>query len=445
MPLPFPPDSQMFEGEQRIEQLVEYWHTPFSPIRNDQASGGIRFTLKEPVTTTAAWNAYVNTVRATSAYTATQGAFTSTPGARNVVLNGRLANLVQYWAGGAPGHHGASVSKRLAYRFEGWLRAGSGRDWFDPSTSFTATIGVAGHGHVKVYHNSDLIINTDVSELQWLESEGGGPMLSAARTFTTGDKLDIYYIQNDEPWGGYVFKMIPGTVPDSQRARLLAMREGAVIGCGLIDDHLGAGAMDVTKRTLTYATDLEVQVVRGQAERASFRVPLVNPAQWDGIGWQWVRDLGEENGHLQLNDFVDDGFGGVTPLVVDVLPGRLVRLKGGFREWQGGSEIYPMFTGVIDDFEGQSSGIATVRCVSLGQPLAEQYVKNYPDKISYMTYGYQRLRGTSEPVYDTTAYDNWPLEYVIRDLLTRTHIDESRTRAPLLVPQPDGTAVAVEM
>jgi hypothetical protein len=117
-----------------------------------------------------------------------------------------------------------------------------------------------------------------------------------------------------------------------------------------------------------------------------------------------------------------------------------VRVKTGFVQESGTVEWYTAFTGWIDDFEDRDGGI-TIRCLSVEQRLVEQFVKNLPDRISYMSFGYNRLRGTTEPVYDVPAYDAWPLEYMARDMLIRNGVDESRLAAPVLVPQANGTSV----
>ena len=449
MPLAFPPDTQMFARDQIIKPVIEFWNTPFTALRNDIASGGIRFTMREPRGSAASWTSYVNSV-VTSGTSLTDEAFEGGTDVRTVVSNGRTANLIGYWAGGAPGYHGASVQRSVAYRFEGWVRSASARDWFSASTSFTATVACAGYGSFKVVRTasgggSTTILNVHITERGYLQTTGGGPFLSQPFTITTGDKFDFYYLQDQTPWGGFVFKLLPGAVADSQRARQLAMREGSIIGAGLVDDSGGVGAIQCPKQTLTLISDVQVTQTVNQTPQATFRVPLANTQTWDGVGWTWQHELGDDAGHLRLNDFVDNGVGGVTPVQIDVRRQRLVRIKGGFKRWDGLDEVYPLFTGFIDDFSDASSGVVTVRCLGVAQKLADQFVRNYPDKISYMTYGYQKLSGTSEPVYDTTAYDNWPMEYVLRDLLTRAGIDEGRTRAPLLVPLPDGSSASVVM
>ena len=110
----------------------------------------------------------------------------------------------------------------------------------------------------------------------------------------------------------------------------------------------------------------------------------------------------------------------------------------------GVPDLKKVFTGFTDDFEVRN-GVATITCLGFEQRLADQYVKNYPDRISYMTFGYKEMSGTQEPVYNITAYDNWPIEQVFRDLMMRAGIDASRCWAPVKVRQADGSTLTVVM
>jgi hypothetical protein len=462
MPQAFPPDSQMFAHDQRLDWAVEFWDTPFTPLRNDIASAGIPFTLKEPRTSDGAWDVLpaIRDAAASGVEAAWDGAAADT-----VLTGGRLANLVGYWAGGAPGYHGAAYTKRVAYRFECYFRPTTSRDWFDPSATVTLALAAAGNGYIRVIKNG----TTDVypggvmlTEPGFLSKDTGGLTWSTLFTLATDDKLDIYYVQDPErragkEWGGFVFKAIPanvlpgGAVPVKVRERNLLARELPIIGCGLMDDGASLAVIN-TKQTLQHILGVEVTYGLGQTAVASFRVPLVNASVTDGVGWEWVREGDDHAGFLRLRGFLDAGAGEVVPISgngtdpwLDIKRQRLIRIKTGFRKWDEDPELYTTFTGFIDDFSGASTGEVTVSCTGLEQRLSDQFVKNYPDKISYMTYGYQRLRGTLEPVYDIPAYDNWEMEFALRDLMTRSGIDESRTRAPLRVPQADGTDIAVVM
>lgn len=440
----FAPDSPMFDKDQRPAFAVEFWDTVFTPLVNEVASGGIQMTLREPRHSDGAFSMLADLSGAAASGAA--AAFNAAA-ATTVVDAGRTPNLIGYWAAGAPGYHGAAYAGRVAYRFEGWVRAASARDWFSASTTFTATVACVGNGYFRVVKNGTTdLINASMTEKSYLQDSG--PLFSAAAvSLTVGDKLDFYYVEDGTSWGGFAFKLIPGDVTAATTAtKLAALRDAPVVGCGLLDDNGAASPTSCPKRTLRLVRPpVEVNRTTGQTARASFEVPLANTQVWDGVGWEWVRSTGDQAGILRLHDFQDDGAGGVTPVTFDVKRQRLIRIRAGFVLPNATIALDDLFTGFVDDFENASSGTVTVRCLGIEQRLADQYVKNYPDKISYMAYGYKKVSGTSEPVYGIAAYDNWPLEYVVRDLMIRAGVDESRTRAPLRIPLSDGSYGAVVM
>jgi len=295
---------------------------------------------------------------------------------------------------------------------------------------------LAGNGHFRIIKNDTTdIFNGLVQEEDFTDSSKGATW-TASFSLTAGDTLDIYYVQDDLGWGGFVVQAFEGTIPaitDPPLARADAAREAPVVGCGLMDD----GALP-TKQTLDDIHELEVKAGVGETRQASFQVALINPnTANDGVGWEYVRSGGDTTGFLRL--LVNGGTD------IDVRRQRLVRIQMGFREYDGTNELFTVFTGMIDDIEEPKNGLVTVSCLGLEQRLVDQFIKNYPDKLSYMSYHYNNLTGTTTPVYDIQAYDNWPIEFALRDLLVRAGIDESRTRATLTVPQADGTTVDVLM
>lgn len=470
---PFVPDTQMFQKDQRPAFVAEFWDTPFTPLRNDIASGGIKFTLREP---TADGVFDVLATMQGSAAAGCASAFTASI-AHDVLVDGRTDNLIDYWAGGAPGKHGASVAGRVAYRFRCTLRSGTARDWFALTSPVTFAIACGGAGYFRVVHTPvssgtpiDLLFTDPqaktlpgviIAEAMFLSVSDGGLRFTSPTAFATGDQLDLYYVQDRASkvgyeFGGYLFKAVhalsipTGTAGLKTRAALAL--EAPVIGCGLMDDGL-SGTTALSKKTLTrIASDVEIVRRRGEIAQASFVVPLVNTSVTDGIGWEWVRSGGNQAGFLRLRDFVDNGAGGVTAISgngvdpwLDVKRGRLIRIRVGFQKWDLSMDLTNSLTGFINDFEGASDGRVRVTVLGLSQRMADQHVKNFPDKMSYQCYSYMRRSGTVEPVYDIHAYDNWPLELALRDMVVRSGIDESRTRAPILAPQPDGTTTAVDM
>jgi hypothetical protein len=419
---------------------VEYWDTPFTPLTHglaphDVASQGLIMDVREPLATTAVGE-WVNTLSGVSG-SALRTTFAGLEG-RTLVDDGRTPNLVGYWSGGAPGMHGASVNRRVGYYFQGVFRSASARGWFSSATSPTLWFAVAGQGYVRMVKNGSDIFEGQLDERTYLAQ---GVSVTAASTWTDGDVLELVYVQDEDPWGGFVVKAGLGAAPrtapltpSAQREQRDQIQQAVVVGAGLFD----TGTAPTYVVVPMFQDDVQIKVSKGQAAQAAIRLPLINTNRTDGIGWEWSR-TNDATGHLighPTGDPADD---------VTLYRQRLIRVSGGFVLPNGTIERYPLFTGFTDDFSDASTGQVTVSCAGFSQRLGDQVVKNYPDRISYMMNAYRKLAGTAEPVYNVTAFDNWPLELVLRDLFVRAGIDESRMAAPLTVPQADGTTVPVVM
>lgn len=433
------PTTEIFNPNQRPTYKVEYWDTPYTPLTkdgspNDIASAGIPFYMREPMNDVDRTFEVATAVQAASAANV-RTAFNNTSNSDIVVDSGRVANLVGYWAGGAPGYYGASVNRRVAMHWKLTFRSVAARSWFSSASSPTVHFAFGANGYVRIVKNlttnlwGGTVNDGMVSEKQYLID---GLNLTASTTLSAGDTIDIFYVQDLEDWGGFVFKCVLGAATGTTKQQQETAREAPVIDCALFDD-----GTTVPYHLLTMHNNLSVIERPGQAKQASFRVPLINTQYNDGIGWEWIRDE-DPTGYLRHHS-------GVTADDFDVRRQRLVRITGQFIRPNGTFESYPLFTGFIDDFDGQSDGSVAITCRGFEQRLADQAVKNYPDRISYHIFAFKKLTGATEPVYNVTAYDNWPFEFAIRDLMLRAGIDESRTRAALYVPQADGTSVPVVM
>lgn len=409
----------VYSTEQQPIYKIEYWNTPFSTLYNNVASNGLRMdvynvvdgqgaTFESMTLNDTTWNAMMTNV---------------------ALANGRVANTIGYWAGGAPGQHGASRVRQVAYRIRGTVRTAADRAWYNASASFTMKFAVAGSGRMRITVNGTDVLPVGSRKLSEQDFLTRGPTYSSAVSLANGDDVVIYYVQDLESWGGFVVKPV---IPEADGTYLLSTyQESPVLGSGLLS-YLTAPALQELGEILS----VDVEIVPNQARRASFRVPLITTDTYDGVGWEWQR-TNDVTGFLRLRRILQAD--------VDVRRQRLVRISMGYKSLSSGvSDFTPVFTGYIDDFAVRD-GIATVTCLGFEQRLADQYVKNYPDRISYMSYGYMRLGGTLEPVYNITAYDNWPIEYAFRDLVTRAGIDEARMRAPVKVRQASGVPVAVSM
>lgn len=437
------PKSKQFEQDQQRLFTVEYWDTPFTPLENGEASGGIQFDLMNPKAD-GTWElpAYI---RAATADTDISTAFTSTTYGQAGMLDGRLPNVVGYWAGGAPAEHGGNTNGAVAYHFYGRLRSTAGREWFDSNITPTWHLAVAGQGYVRIDKHVTVaevttvttVFNGEITESDYLLH--GFKFSSTINNMAEDDELHIYYVQGPtDPWGGLVVKAINGAAPSTRLAGQSVAATAPVLGCGLIDDGL---VCNVPAKVFEAVGQIEVSRKNRTAAQAQFTLPLINPSDFDGVGWEYIKTGADDPGALNM------WTGAQTPDFV-VKRQRLVRIKMGFVAPESESpEMYTVFTGMVDDISDIPNGAAQVRCLGFEQRMLEQFDKNYPDKISYMSRGYRTqngaVTGTAEPTYDIPALDNWPLEYAVAELLVRKGVDASRLIKPLTVPREDGTTVEV--
>ena len=434
-----PATTSLFQPDQVLDFAVDFWDTPMTVLEGDVASDGIPTDIRQP---TAA-NVFTLKSQLQSA-TAVQCAsrfsdatFSSsiigTDGSTGVPT-GRLPNLINYWAGGAPGQHGANFAKQIAYHFSCYMRPVLGREWWSATASPTFCLAYAGSGYVRVTKTvggvttdvtykdttgSSVALNRNITEGDFLQN---GLLISDAITLAPGERLDIYYVQSMDDWGGYVFKPVLGATPTT------AQVNAAPIACaGIFDD-----GVQPIKRTFNAMKDVSITRALNAAADASINLVLANTSQTDKVGWEFVRTADPNDpGILRYND----GF-----TTYDVNRSRLVRVRAGFL-----GELYTVFVGHIDDFADVSSGVIAVKCKAFEQRMADQFVKNYPDKLSYMAVGYKNIKGLSDPVYEIDAFDNWPLEYVLKELARRAGIDESVSSQTQAVTLTDGTTSTVTM
>lgn len=421
-----PLESWLLSGEQQTAATVCYWDTPFTPLEGDVASAGLKLEVREPLPT-ANWRQYLAAFRAAATPAALQAAFQDTTASYATVGDGRVANVLEYWGGGAPAWYGVTQRQRMGLHWTGVFRGVSGRSWFSANAAETLTLALAGNGYVRVVRTSgavatEVLLNgsagVQLSETDYLTD---GYVVSEPITLAAGDTLDIYYVQNGELWGGLVVKAALGSAPTEAE-----LRDAPVLGCGLFDS-----GVQPTKQTLGAWAEIEVNHELNGAATATINLPLINPKAHDGFGYEWRRGSdGDDPGVLVYWD------GGVEQFTMR--RGALIQVDGGLVD-----EQYRLFTGFIDDFESPSDGRTVIRCVGFEYRALKASVKNEPDEISYMTWGYRKQRGTTEPVFGVPAYDNWQLEHAVQDVLVRAGIDSSRFAAPLLATRADGSSVPV--
>jgi hypothetical protein len=492
--------TQHFAPDQRFSWQVEYWDTPFAALENDVASAGLIMDIREP-SASGNWNAFKSALKAVGTNTSALTAFQDATNSTATVTSGRVPVLADYWAGGAAGWYGVSTTGRVAYRFRCHLRAASARSWWSSAANPWFFVAVAGQGYVRIEKHvgatTTVVFADNVSEAEFLKR--GFKFSADVTDMGAGDYLDIYYVQDAaDPWGGYVFKICDGPQAAVDSVNQTAAQQAFVLNCGAFDDTAPPARV-----VLKNVSDVEIVRAVGQAPTASFSVPLVNTQVQDGFGWEWYRPVASSNGQLRLWDggaatstilkrkrlarvkqayvlaegtatgtqtsttfqdltqnFTD---GALTGMVVEIVSGTGV---GQYRTIASNTtttltvpawtvtpdatsryvlkEEYTVFTGFIHDYADPERGQSRVECAGLESRLLEQFDKNYPDKVSYMSWGYRKIAETTDPVYDTTCYDNWPLEFAVADLLLRAGIAPSRIRQPLTVGKDDGSTSTVQ-
>jgi hypothetical protein len=416
--------ADAFTADQQFDWRVDLWDTPFPAIANDVASSGLPFWVRQ-VRTDGVFTLR-SAVQAASAATL-KTVFTDDANSLGVITDGRMPAAKLYWAGGAPGFHGVSTAGRVGYFIEAVVRPAAERSWFSVLTAITNfQFALGGSGYCRIVTRTGGVaterFNGQLRESDFLLN---GLQTSTAFTLQTGDIIQIAYVQDvDDPWGGFVVKAVTN-LPTTAAARATALREAPVLTHGLADSGTAT-----TRQQLALIESVEMQTQLGSVPRATIRVPLVTNAVTDGFGWVWEPDTPSQLSTLTCRLPTGD---------VTVQRGRTLQVRGGYAS-QVGSTLPVLFTGIIDDFDAQQ-GSATITVVGVEQRAIDQFVKNFPDKISYMAAQFRQTSGTSEPVFDTPAYDAWPIETAVLDLLGRAGLDESLFRQALEVPNATGALV----
>jgi hypothetical protein len=422
-----PTGSLLLDAEQQTAFRIQYWDSAFTPLSGDLASDGIALSVRQPLLVKT-WSAYAAALKVAPAALTGAGslgeAFADDAVSVATVASGRVPNVLESWSAGAPAWYGVTQRARLAIRWSMQLRPPSARSWFSSLDTPPFSLAVAGSGWIRILKTvngvtSEVLVGGaagyNLTETGYLTD--GLVFTEVIDGLSSGDALDIFYVQNAEQWGGLVVKAVAGTEQTQDAARA-----AGVLGCGLFD----AGSPPESSEW-PHAESVTVTHGIGEASQAEIRLPLVNPAIHDGFGYEW-------QAATNTVALWDNG-----QVVATYKRGRLVRVSGGLLDDQR-----VLFTGTIADFDPSADGRLVVKCVGFEQRALRTIIKNEPDFVSYMTFGYKRLKGTLEPIYGISAYDNWAIEYAIADVLYRAGIDAGRLAAPLTALGPDGSDVEVE-
>lgn len=413
MALPLQSNTQIFSADQTINFRAQYFDTANTAIRLGPAhptpdqytafGSGVAFAMFDLLDKTFA---PVDRASLESALTNPSTKTRPTLGYDRLgnYRTGVVPNVYMYWGSGAPA--GGSRAKSVLLKFSGTVQA-----------SGTVTLVLAGQGTVQVYANKantpilagkirapePLVTLTGVTPAR-ITGEWGYQFITT--TFTKGDIVEIYYWHNGEPWGGICAKAFPGTIDTSSDAFLANVRSAAVIGASFMAKE----SAPIPAMTIPYIAETQIKTTAGAVTEMQMKVALTTKNEGNGFFLDTIRDE---------NRLVDNANTGNA-----IKKGRIVHFEGGFLRPDGTDELYPRFTGYIEDILPDSTnGVATIVCKSFEGLLAGPFDENNPDFLSYHANGYILRQRVDEPVYGITAFDYWPVEVAVRDLMYRAGID----------------------
>ncbi len=297
---------------------------------------------------------------------------------------GREALVHDFWEAGAP--PGVTTAGAAVIHWQGDVA--SGITWLSDSEDFF--LSFAGNGHILVEKDGTQILDSELEPDAIVTT----PLINSGSVSPT---IDIYYWQANKSWGGVVGKFVPKisdthiTVTDQQH------REAPVISASLLPKSTAS------RTVLAQVKDVNLSA-RSPTDFTEAVFTLNLKDSLSNIGWQLLSS--------PRRLLYDDGAS-----VITLKRGQLIEVRAGFK-----NELYDRFRGFIHEF-AESNGTITVTCRSMEAKMSFTQVENYPDRLSYGTFGYFNRTGTSEPIFNINAYDFWPLEYAIQDLCYKARLD----------------------
>ncbi len=435
--LSFNADStELFQADQRISFEVQTYDTPFLGLSGDEPNsnlltsptmvptGGLTLDVWDGAGVN--WEAVANSVQGSASITV--AAATLSASARIAIAAGRTPTACQYWAGGSQAYWNVQTPGAMAVRLRGTIRSQTGRRWAADSASFPLTLGIAGCGWVRISVTgaNSYTRTVELSERGWVV-DGYNVMPTA--TVAAGDVVDILYMQRrTDAWGGFVVKACCETVSASTVQAQLAA--APVFDASLADDDRAATGQLPAQRARGVQS-VSVTSRRKEPTTCQISLPLTTLDTFDGTGWVWERPTTDSLPQVTYYE------GGVE--LATLKTARIVQV------WQIlGNERWPIFTGYIDAVPTtDGSGEVQVQCSAIQVRVAQQYDRNLPDPVSYMMAGFRQTTPVDEPVYAIGAYDAWPLEKAIEDILVRAGATAMTFRQPLPIANVDGTTTTV--
>jgi hypothetical protein len=366
--------TKTFSGNQEVTWEVTVYETP-----NTIASKGI---IYRPASMKSTFGDSIDFSTATLAAMNTHFDNNTTPGlvdSNGDEVYGRIPVIYDYW--GAQSPLGVYSPGLVALRFKGYVK-----------TSGNYGFGVFGNGGVKIFHESSSVLySANITETSPAYTTSLG-------SYTAGDQIDIFYWGKNLDWGGLAIRVFSDSnVADSEDIDWDLMREQDVLSASWMDS-------DESVNSFTLEEALEVEIAHNEGQLSTCSIPVVLGGDSDIMGWQFD----QTNKYLSRIGSSDI-----------IKKGTLISVTGGYT-----GEEHPSFTGHIVDIS-PTKNTAILLCESVESRLTRQLSENLPDKLSYAAHGYYERTGVSNPVFGVPAYDHWPYEYALKDMMIRGWIDAS--------------------
>lgn len=398
LPIQYPTSS--FSRDQRSKTKVSYWDTTCTVPQTgitvalfDLLDWSVDLLSTSLSTKTAIEAMLNNASKVRSVLGTTGGAYRT----------GLEPNIVKYWGTGT--FPGGKISQRVVLKYSGTVVA-------DDVAAHPVTLVFGGYGKIRAFKNGTEIVNGVIREplthavpdtdLNTIEREAGYQIVETS--VTAGDLIDIYYVQNGEPWGGFFAKVIPQQgLTTSWTAFRTALMNAGIVSASFI------AAATAVEQNVPYVIHTEVQAGVQQIRQATVEVAL--------------NDAGRRNGFLLenvggMNQLTDNGDGSLV-----IRPGRRIYCEGGFAR-QTADEMYPRFTGrVVSITPSADEATATILCQGFENRLDGEIDESYPDPISYLANGLIDREWLGYPVFGVQAFDAWPMEVAIAHLNARAGVD----------------------
>jgi hypothetical protein len=362
-------------------------HSMFSPIQSIDCSvfmADTMFTVLSkgmvyrPGAAGPEFGQGINLATASAAALNSHFASQVTPGLKDgagAEVEGRIPVIHDYWGTGAP--MGVPTPNRVAIRILGQVKA-----------TCNAALLFTGTGTLRVFHNGVAVPH--------LTPTGGSG--DSFRTFIAGDQVELFYWALDQEWGGWSIRVIDSSIRGDGVLGWDTIRTAPVLSASWMDDGTAVALVPVLS-----VAKARIECREGQVRTATIELAQTEPGSFDG----WY-----------FNPAAHTAVHNATGTVLK--EGHYIRVTDTL-----GIHETVEHTGFIHSMVPGSGGTITLTVLGFEARLNRQQSENYPDRLSYTAFGYTATRTVEDPAFGVPAYDHWPYEYAITDLLLRAWVDPS--------------------